>query len=155
MDKKQQTEVKKVIQGICSFYGQKPRVSFSLAPDFDSEVTEINIEVTDGSALIGSEGENLMALQHLLRVILHCKKGQFIPRFLLDVNNYRRERREYLRELAKETAERVSQENRLVVLRPMNAFERRLIHIALAADSRVMTESLGQERERRVIVKPS
>ncbi len=154
MEKETQAKIKDIITGICSFYGQKPKVSFSTPEDLDDKTIEVNVEVSDGSALIGTDGNNLVALQHLIRVIWRRQTQYPSPRFLLDINGYRQERREYLRELAKETADRVSTENRLVVLKPMNAFERRLVHLALAADDRVLTESLGEERERRIIVKP-
>ena len=104
MDKKQQSKIKKIIQDLCLFYGQKAQISFSLAEDFDESVTEINITVPDAAALLGSDGSNLLALQHLLRVIWYRQEQGAATRFLLDVNNYRSERREYLRELALDTA---------------------------------------------------
>jgi len=154
MEKSEQAKIKEIIRGICFFYGQNPKISFNESNSLSENAIEINIEVADGSNLIGNEGSNLVALQHLIRVIWRRQNGYHSPRFILDVNNYRKERREYLKSLALETADRVSEENRLVVLRPMNAFERRLIHIALAEDQRVLTESLGEDHERRVIVKP-
>lgn len=154
MEKSEQAKIKDIITGICFFYGQNPKIYFNENSSLGESAIEINIEVADGSDLIGSEGSNLVALQHLIRVIWRRQNRYNTPRFILDVNNYRKERREYLKSLALETADRVSDENRLVVLRPMNAFERRLIHIALAEDPRVLTESLGEDHERRVIVKP-
>ena len=113
----------------------------------------INIQTEEAGFLIGQEGGNLDALQHLARVLAGKKYGQSIP-FIIDINNYRKHRIELLKELAKNMAEQALMERVTLTLQPMSAYERRIIHLALASESRISTESIGQDLERRVVIKP-
>lgn len=145
----------KVLQAIAGkigyYFGQKARVDFS-EPE-DGAPTRVNITVHDPSPLVGDDGGTLVALQHLIRILFRKKAG-VAGDFVLDINNYRLERQKYLSTLALDMAQKVAAENRLVILKPMNSYERRLVHLALARDPRVATESLGEADERRVIIKP-
>ncbi|MFC1617983.1 protein jag [Patescibacteria group bacterium] len=152
MNEDEQQTVKDIICYLCSFLDERPKIEFRQAAELD-KTNEINITAANPEQIIGTDGEALLALQHLVRIFFKKHTGSTV-RFHLDVNNFQRERRDYLKELAISTARRVSEENRLVVLKPMNAFERRLVHLALADYSGVNTESLGEMTERRVIVKP-
>ena len=103
--------------------------------------------------MIGQGGVNLQALQHLAKVVINKKFGQPVQ-FILDVNHYRQHRIELLRELAKKVAEQVLSDQEPQMLQPMPPYERRVIHLALAQHPQIQTESLGQEPERRVMIKP-
>ena len=149
MERKEQNKIKSILSDLCYFYGLKAKFTITE----EENLIRINIEVPDGTFLVGEDGYNLISLERLVRIIWHKQTGKR-DRIKLDVNNYRQERQQYLQDLALSTAEKVSAENRLVILRPMNAYERRLVHLALADDPRVATESLGEDYERRVIVKP-
>lgn len=72
----------------------------------------------------------------------------------VDVNNYRKEREHLIVEIAKAAARKVLITKTDVQLPPMNAYERRLVHTELATRPDVKTESFGDKRDRRVIVKP-
>lgn len=74
---------------------------------------------------------------------------------LIDVNNYRREREQIILELARAAARKAVMNKSDVELPPMNGYERRLIHLELSAHPDVKTESAGEGKERRVVVKPS
>lgn len=114
------------------------------------------LEPTNGAGLlIGRGGENLRALQHLLMVLLAKKTGQgFGPgEFILDVNDYQRDRENYLIALAKNTAQEVLDTKRPKELEPMAASERRLVHLTIETYDGVITESIGEKSERRVVVK--
>lgn len=104
-------------------------------------------------ALIGRKGERLSALQHLLNLMLSKQMGEW-TRILVDVEGYRGRRERQLREIAQRAAERVGETGRMLQLEPMTALERRWIHLALRADARVATQSIGEEPERRVVVLP-
>jgi spoIIIJ-associated protein len=125
--------------------------------DFDSadnrEVLRINIESEDGSLLIGQGGSHLVALQHLLRAIIKRKTGELFS-FVVDVNNYRSERHDFLKQLAETSARRAATKKEEVVLRPMTSYERRLVHKTLSENDFVMTTSVGEEPERKVVIKP-
>lgn len=137
---------------IGAYLGLKTKVDFS--DQGEDDITTVNLTVPDASLLIGDGGGTLIAWQHLLRILFRKRTGA-AGNFVLDINNYRRERQEYLSALALDTAQKVVAENRLVILKPMNSYERRVIHLALAPDTRVATESLGELAERRVIIKPT
>ena len=72
----------------------------------------------------------------------------------LDVNNYRRERERLIAELAKAAAHKAILNKEEIQLPPMNAYERRLIHLEIASHPDLKTESIGEGKERRVVIKP-
>lgn len=132
------------------------RMGFTGQIDIDSSDKEnilVNIQTEEAGFLIGQAGINLDALQHLVRVLVGKKNGQPIQ-FVLDINNYRKHRVELLQELAKSTAKQALTERMALALQPMPAYERRIIHLALAEHPQINTESVGQEPERRVVIKP-
>lgn len=114
----------------------------------------IKVKVADDpQILIGQKGETLSEIQKLLRIILRKKIAQDF--YLdIDVNEYKEKKAEYLRELAKEAAEDVSLTKKEKELDPMSAYERRIVHMALAGREDVISESIGEGSERRIIVKP-
>src|SRR6266536_2796949 len=104
-------------------------------------------------ALIGRKGERLSALQHLVNLMLSKEIGAW-TRVLVDVEDYRGRRERQLRELAERAAERVIETGKMLQLEPMSALERRWIHIALRDHPDVITQSIGEEPNRRVVVLP-
>lgn len=102
--------------------------------------------------LIGRNGQNLHALEHIIRAmsVEENSKGTVI----LDVNDYRKSRTEYLVDVAKQTVTRVRNTQKAEALFPMSAYERRIVHMELAAYPDIVTESVGSEPQRRVIIKP-
>ena len=112
----------------------------------------------DLSMLIGKNGQNLSAFEHLVRLIVYRQnQGEAEAGrggFVVDVNNYRRSRSRHLVEIAKSAAQRVISTQRAEALAPMTAFERRLVHTELAAYKELQTESIGAEPSRRIVVKP-
>ncbi len=114
----------------------------------------INIKTQEPQILIGEGGQTLSEIQHLLKIILKRKITKE-PFFIdLDISDYKKKKNEYLRQLAKETADEVSLSKKEKILPPMSAYERRIIHLELAGRSDVKTESLGQEPDRKIIIKP-
>lgn len=130
----------------------KTQTKIDLDPAKNEEMVILNIESADASLLIGERGSNLLALQHLLRALMK-RKSQEDFKFTIDVNHYREERQGFLEELALNSARKVKATGEKVVLRPMSAYERRLVHQVLAADEGVMTESIGEEPERKIVIK--
>ncbi|RLC39293.1 MAG: hypothetical protein DRH33_03225, partial [Candidatus Nealsonbacteria bacterium] len=72
----------------------------------------------------------------------------------LDINQYKKNKIEYLNDLAKSTADEVALSKKEKILPPMPSYERRIIHLTLAEREDVQTESQGEEPERRVVIKP-
>jgi len=123
------------------------------------ETSRINVVGSNESerralgALIGRKGERLSALQHLLNLMLSKQMGEW-TRILVDVEGYRGRRERQLREIAQRAAQRVEETGRMLQLEPMTALERRWIHLALRGHVQVVTQSIGEEPERRVVVLP-
>jgi spoIIIJ-associated protein len=115
---------------------------------------------SDLSMLIGKNGQNLTAFEHLIRLIAtkqlsNPEDNEPTPtNFIVDINDYRKSRAGYLTDIARNVARRVIQTQRAEALLPMNAYERRLIHAELASFKEVQTESIGQEPRRRIVIKP-
>lgn len=90
-------------------------------------------------------------MEHVFNLMARRKN---LENFVVDVNNYRRERERLLIELAKAAARKTLLNKENVDLPAMNAYERRLIHLELASRPDVKTESVGEGKERHVVVKP-
>lgn len=120
----------------------------------EGESFNMNIEAESPQLLIGENGQTLSEIQHLLRLILRKKIGSDI-RFDLDINNYKKKKTSYLEEIAKSIADEVILTGKEKELSPMPAQDRRIIHLALSQRTEVITESRGQEPERKVIIKPA
>ena len=91
------------------------------------------------------------SLNHVLQMI--AKKNEAKPIFL-DVNNYRHEREGLIAELARAAAKKVLATKQEVSLPAMNSYERRIVHVELAIHPDVKTESLGEGKERYIVIKP-
>lgn len=111
-------------------------------------------EIDDGSelnSLIGAHGEVLSDLQYVARLMAgHALKRR--ANFLIDVNGYRRKRKEALTKLAERMAAKAVRRGEPVTLEAMNAYDRRIIHIALRDHDEVYTNSVGEGANRRVRV---
>jgi spoIIIJ-associated protein len=99
-------------------------------------------------------GENLSvvlgALDHIFNLILH-KAGA--PSYIVDLNYYRKERERLIGELARAAAHKAIVTKTDVELPPMNSYERRLVHMEITTHPELKTESAGEGKERRVVIK--
>lgn len=118
-----------------------------------SPVLVVSIKVEEAGQLIGQSGSNLNDLQRVLRLLVSKRSSQ-APVFLLDINGYREKRETFLRELSQEIAEQVVKSKKSVMLQPMSSYERRIVHLELAEKPEVVTESIGEGPERRVVIRP-
>lgn len=115
----------------------------------------LNIEITgeDSGTAIGYRGEALDAIQYLVLTYLNQEKSDF-KKVVVDSENYREKRRETLTALALRLAEKAHRTARKIELEPMNPFERRVIHSALADSEIADTVSEGEESNRHVVIIP-
>ena len=113
---------------------------------------ELEIEGEDSGLLIGRRGETLRALQYVTNLLVGRRAE---GRVVLDVEGYRERRYSALRTLAARVAERVASTGQSVTLEPMAANERRVIHLALSTNPRVVTESTGVGEARKITVSPA
>jgi spoIIIJ-associated protein len=103
--------------------------------------------------LVGTQGATLDALQELTRLAVHRVTG-VRSRLMLDVGGFRAQRREELSTLGEDTARRVAETGEIERLAPMNPFERKIVHDAVAEIAGVETESEGEEPDRCVVIRP-
>ncbi len=111
------------------------------------------IEGDDAGLIIGRKGETLRAMQFLMILILKRQLGKSV-RITLDVEGYRDRRISSLEVLAENSASKVKKSGKPFRLNPMSAFERRVIHVALAENRNVRTESKGSGLRRQVVIFP-
>jgi spoIIIJ-associated protein len=109
----------------------------------------------DLSLLIGKQGQTLNALQLIVAMMAnHARPEEERKRLILDAADYRNRRERALSNMACRAAERAKSTGREVPLQPLNARERRIVHLALAGDNDVATRSEGEDPERYIIVAP-
>ena len=117
---------------------------------------ENNISVTifsdNNSILIGKNGKNVAALQLLIRQMVNSKIKNTIG-ITLDVGNYKEKRVKNIEYLAKKLAREAYKTKTEVTMDSMNSYERRIVHEVLADDKYVYTESIGEEPNRKVVIK--
>jgi spoIIIJ-associated protein len=107
----------------------------------------------DMGLLIGRHGQTLEALQDLARTIAGNRTGTR-ARIVVDAEDYRKRQRVRLETHARDVARRVARSGREEALEPMNAYERKIVHDAVAGVRGVETASRGEEPERRVVILP-
>lgn len=119
----------------------------------ENELFRINIESDDPSLLIGFHGENIHALQHLLKVLTWKQVDKDFT-ILVDVDNYRKRQEDNVINLAERKVDMARKTNKTQVLPPMSSYFRRVIHLHLTKDefSDVTTESIGDGDHRQVTI---
>jgi len=113
--------------------------------------TIFNIRGNDLGILIGKHGQTLDALQYLTNLTAN-RDAESKVRIVLDVEDYRQRRTDTLARLATRMADNVKRRGEKVVLEPMSSNERKIIHMALQNDQRIVTYSEGEEPYRKIVI---
>ena len=121
--------------------------------DIDGDRAAVSIVGADLSNLVGENGKVLEALQELTRLAVYRETGER-SRLMLDVSNYRANRKAELEEVAQKAIEEAKATSTPVRLDPMTPFERKVVHDVVAAAG-LTSESEGEEPRRRVVVQPA
>jgi spoIIIJ-associated protein len=119
----------------------------------DGNTLVLDLRGNDLGFLIGRKGETLAALQHIVRLIVNKEIRQRVN-LLVDVGGYKARRENALRKLALRVADQATRRHRRIALEPMNAYERRIIHMTLRNHPTVTTESVGEHDRRKVTIVP-
>lgn len=114
----------------------------------------VNLSGDDLGVVIGYHGEGLASLQHILNLIVGTASEKW-PHLIVDVNGYRREREEKVKEMTRGAIDRVKFSLRPVELPPMVAFDRRIAHLVVSQSDGVSSESVGTGYNRRVVIAPA
>jgi spoIIIJ-associated protein len=115
------------------------------------EGTRINIDGEDGGVLVRRGGEGLQALQHLVATAFRRQLGDD-QRILIDCNGFRKEKDAELKQMAKFIAEKAKSSGAQQEMGPLNPYERRIVHMAIAEDPAVSSESIGDAFMKTVII---
>ncbi len=107
----------------------------------------------DCSLLLSDKGRSLRAFEYIARILAVKESNQKIS-LIIDLNNFLEKRNSRISELARLVAKKVQTTQKSFALRPMSAYERRLVHLELATWPDIRTESIGEEPKRRVVIKP-
>lgn len=140
---------KGALEEIISFIVDGATVSMQTKPD------RIRLKVKGGNSalLIGKHGRTLDALQYIVHRIVH-KKQKTRVRVTIDVEGYRDRRKDSLTQLALRLGEKVKRSGRPATISPMNAYDRRIIHVALKDHAGVRTQSTGTGSLRKLVIYP-
>jgi spoIIIJ-associated protein len=123
--------------------------------EYEGDEQEIILDVVGGdlALLIGRHGRTLDALQIVVSAITSRELGLRYP-VVVDIEGYRHRRRQKIEDVARRAADRAARQHSPVRLRPMTAYERRVVHVVLRDDRRVATASEGEDPFRMVVVSP-
>jgi spoIIIJ-associated protein len=143
-----------VVGELVSLMGIPARVEVGESREEGEEVSGkvlVNIKGDDLGLLIGRRGQTLASLQYIARLIVSKRLGAR-QSLTVDIEGYKERRYRSLQALALRMAEQVKATGRTVALEPMPADERRVVHLALADDARVTSESSGEGEDRYIAI---
>lgn len=141
---------KKYLEDLLSFFGLNTDVHATS----EDEVIQLNVPSTHlNGFLIGQRGENMRSLQYLTSTALK-NSGYVHNRVNVDIAEYKKQRANRLRDKAEEWMKKVRDSGELMHLEPMNAADRRVVH-KLAAEYGITSDSVGEGRERHIVLKQS
>ena len=149
-----QSEQEKAKENLENFLEQfMPKLPEGTKYKIEPSTNYINVDLTNKNLgyLIGYRGETLYALQNILSAI--AGKGiENRVRVILDIEGYKAKREKTLEDLAEKVAKTVIRTKKPIKLEPMQAYERKIIHSKLQQNSKIETNSVGEEPHRRIIV---
>jgi spoIIIJ-associated protein len=135
------------VQSVASAMG----VVLTVAIEESPEGTRINLQGEDGGVLIRRGGEGLQALQHVVATAFRRQLGDD-TRVVVDCNGFRRDKDAEIKQMARFMAEKARSSGTPQEMGPLNPYERRIVHIAIAEDPTVSSESIGDAFMKTVII---
>lgn len=148
--KKKLKTIEQTVKELLKHLGVEAKIEMG---EDEEGVVHINLEPPDPGVLIGYHGETLSSFQLILSMITYRKLGEW-TKILVDVGDYRQRREEQLQAMALNAAKRVKFSGESYAMPYLAPAERRIVHLILADHPDVITESEGEGRNRRIIVKP-
>jgi spoIIIJ-associated protein len=126
-------------------------LGLTVAIEETPEATRINLEGEDGGALIRRGGEGLQALQHIVATAFRKQLGED-NRIVIDCMGFRRDKDAELRQMARFMADKARSTGAAQEMGPLNPYERRIVHMAIAEAGDVTSESIGDAHMKTVII---
>jgi spoIIIJ-associated protein len=141
------TEIAEFVQNVVTAMGATMTTSIEETPDG----TRINLEGEDGGVFVRRGGEGLQALQHLVATAFRRQLGDD-QRVVIDCNGFRKEKDAELKQMARFMADKAKNSGASQEMGPLNPYERRIVHMAVAEDPAVSSESIGDAFMKTVII---
>ena len=141
------TQIADFVQTVVNAMGVTLTVNVEETP----EGTHINLEGEDGGVLVRRGGEGLQALQHIVATAFRRQLGDD-NRIIIDCNGFRRDKDAELRQMAQHMAEKARSTGMPQEMGPLNPYERRIVHLAIADDPTASSESIGDAFMKTVII---
>ena len=126
-------------------------VTLTVNVEETSEGTHINLDGEDGGVLVRRGGEGLQALQHIVATAFRKQLGDD-NRIVIDCNGFRKDKDAELRQMARFIADKARSSGIAQEMGPLNPYERRIVHLAIAEDPEVTSESIGDAFMKTVII---
>lgn len=147
--------IRQFVQHLSSSLHIECEVAITTSQEEGRSVTHVSLTTPEQTRiLIGTQGENLKAIEHIMR-LMAAKHHPENSSLTLDINDYKKSRIAHALEAARAALQRVRASGKPEALPPMTAYERRAVHSELMAHPDVATESIGEEPQRRVVIKLS
>ena len=141
------TQIVGFVQDVVAAMG----MTLSVTTEDTPEGTRINLEGEDGGVLVRRGGEGLQALQHIVATAFRKQLGDD-NRIVIDCNGFRKDKDAELRQMAKFIADKARSSGMPQEMGPLNPYERRIVHLAIAEDPGVTSESIGDAFMKTVII---
>jgi spoIIIJ-associated protein len=140
-------QIARFVQDVVNAMG----VALTVKVEETAEGTRINLEGEDGGVLVRRGGEGLQALQHIVATAFRKQLGDD-NRIVIDCNGFRKDKDAELRQMARFVAEKARSSGMPQEMGPLNPYERRIVHLAIAEDPTVTSESIGDAFLKTVII---
>lgn len=141
---------RKLAEKLLQLMGSKAKLE--MAHDKANEAIVVNLQTDEETGLlIGHHGETLLAIQAALGMIMKQKVGEWV-RVIVNVGDWREKQESHLKELAKEAAQRAKETGKSQPIYNLTPAQRRIVHLELALDPEILSESTGEGEERYLVV---
>ena len=146
------TEITELLKNVTKGLVENLNTSF----ESEGEQWRIELESEDNSTLIGHQGENLLAIQQIIRTLFHARYPENRTHFILDVGGYRTAREKFITGMVRDmTYKEVLQDGLIIIIKGLNSYERRLVHNSLSEYKGLESSSIGDIDNRRMIIRPT
>ncbi len=145
-------EINKTVKEEAELLLAKIGTKGTIKVESSADSISVHIDTDENALLIGKHGNTLSSLELILSLIVAKKIGEF-KRIVIEVGGYRQAREDYLKDLAGRLRDEVVETGNEKTVRGLKPWERRVVHMFLAEDGDVASESEGEDRDRVLVIK--
>lgn len=149
MDKQIIDYITAVVEGVFKYWPLSVEVKVSGEDNF----IRVNLTTNKDDIFVQPSADPLLAIQHLIRLMVKNKFPEEVTHLSVNIGDFHERQKNALIALAESAMERVRKDGTPVYLPPMSSFERRIVHMHLANNPEIVSESIGNEPNRRLVVK--